>query len=255
MKYYDFFVPMGSFCSTSYHLRHNDLQTEAYPLDWVGVWKIKQAAELIASNFEGFFLQENLKFENVNGNHNAYTDTKNNIPFFHCIDKDLPFDEGYLKAKDMFDRRIERLNERISQARKVLFVYAINEPISHEEALEALDILKSKYPNKQVDILVLDLKPDYQETQYEDVSKNITFAKMRFDWNKDSYSGRKEGFAEIFANYQIASLRKRIKYFTGKFLAYVKRLIVSLICCFIPSKEGRKKLRKRLKTNKILFDK
>lgn len=255
MKYYDFFVPMGSFCSTSYHLRHNDLQTEAYPLDWVIIWKIKQAAELITSNFEGFFLQENLEFKEVSGNHNSYTDTKNNIVFLHCIDKDLPFNEGYLKAKDTFNRRIERLYERINQARKVLFVYAINESISHEEALDAYDILKNKYPYKQFDLLVLDLKPDYKDTKYEDVSPNIIFAKMRFDWYKDTYTGRKEGFAEIFANYQIASVKKRTQYLCSKFINYIKRLIVSLICCFIPSKDARKKLRRKFKTDKLLFDK
>ncbi len=255
MKYYDFFVPMGAFCATSYHLRHNDLQTEAYPLDWVGVWKIKQAAELITSGFDGFFIKENLKYENTNGNHSAYTDTKNNFAFFHCIDKNLPFDEGYIKAKDMFDRRIERITDRISKAKKLLFVYANNEAVSHEESLEAYDILKAKYPDKNIDLLVMDLKLDYKGVEYTELSKNVTFIKMEFDLANDLYSGRKEVFTEIFSNYQIASLSKRIKYFFSKIVSRIKRIIISLICCFIPSKAARKSFRRKLKTDKLLFDK
>lgn len=254
MKYYDLFVPFGAFCATSYHLRRRNLQTEALPLDWVGVWKITQSAKLITSKFDGFFLKENLVFKNVNGTHNAYMDEKNNMAFFHCIDKDLPFDDGYAKAKDMFERRINRVCERIEKAKSVLFVFANNETVTPEESEEALKILKARYPNKKIDLLVLDLKKDYKGIEYQQVNKNVLFVKMEFDLEHDLYSGKKESFDELYRNYQISSWKKRLKNFADKIIFNIKRLCVSLVCAFIPFKQARRKLRKKLKTNRCLFD-
>lgn len=254
MKYYDLFVPMGAFCATSYHLRQNDLQIEAYPLDWVGVWRITQAAEMLISKFDGFFKKENLVFAHVNGSHNAYMDETNRVAFFHCIDKELPFEEGYAKAKEMFDRRIERLCNRMDAAKSILFVYANNESISENDAKEAYQILKARYPNKKIDLLVFDLKKEYEGIDIKETDKNITFIKMLFDLENDSYSGRKEEFASIYSNYQIASWKNRLKNIATKVIFKTKRIAISLICAVIPSKQIRKNLRKKLKTNHCLFE-
>ncbi len=254
MKYYDLFIPIGAFCATSYHLRRCNLQTEALPFDWLTISNITASVTLIKNKFDGFFQKENLVFLNVNGTHNAYIDKKNNIGFFHCIDKDLPFDEGYAKARAMFDRRINRVFDKIDKAKSILFVYANNEPVSPQEALEAYEILKAIYPSKRIDLLVLDLKKDYKGIEAKEISKNVLFIKMEFVLEHDLYSGRKEAFAEIFQNYQIASWKKRLKNIFDKFIFNMKRISVSLVCMFIPSKQIRKKLRKKLKTNRCVFD-
>ncbi len=254
MKYYDLFVPIGAFCATSYHLRRRNLQIEALPLDWIGVWKVEQAAEMIKTKFDGFFKKENLVFQNVNGTHNAYMDEPNHVAFFHCIDSDLPFEEGYAKAKAMFDRRIQRVCERMDKAKSILFVYANNEEVTPEESARAFGILKANYPNKKINLLVLDLKKDYKGIEYQQVNKNVLFVKMEFDLEHDLYSGRKESFDEVLGNYQIASLEKRLKNIFDKILFNLKRICVSLVCMLIPNKQTRKKLRKKLKTNRCVFD-
>lgn len=166
----------------------------------------------------------------------------------------MPFDEGYAKARAMFDRRINRVFDKIDKAKSILFVYANNEPVSPQEALEAYEILKAIYPSKRIDLLVLDLKKDYKGIEAKEISKNVLFIKMEFVLEHDLYSGRKEAFAEIFQNYQIASWKKRLKNIFDKFIFNMKRISVSLVCMFIPSKQIRKKLRKKLKTNRCVFD-
>ena len=45
MKSYDIILPLGIYCAASYHLRHNNLQVESYPLDWVIIGNVKIGAE------------------------------------------------------------------------------------------------------------------------------------------------------------------------------------------------------------------
>ncbi len=56
MRKYDVVIPLGNFCSASFHLRHNNLQLESYPFDWVGFDNVTIPATLISNGFQNYFI-------------------------------------------------------------------------------------------------------------------------------------------------------------------------------------------------------
>ncbi len=247
MKKYDAAIPLGNFCSASFHLRHNGLQVESYPFDWVGFDSVVIPATLIANGFKDFFVPERLeRVEGENGNHLPYIQYPEHYLFYHCVEKDLPFEEACQKAKAMFERRIARLYEHLEKARNILFLNASNDSVREEEAIEALEILQKKFPGKNIDLIVVDMKPDYHNLEIKELNEHITFAKLNFHNKKNEYSDRKEEFQILLKNRKLASQKEVIRLRLHRKFFALKRVLVNALCCLIPIKKARKAIRKKM---------
>ena len=255
MKNYDIVIPLGIFCAASYHLRRNNLQVESYPFDWMGVETVKTGAEIIANDFKDFFVKEKLvPEEGENGNHIPYVQKPENYLFYHCVDKDLPFDEACAKAKAMFDRRIKRLYENVGKAKNVLFFAAHNHPVKEQDAIDAQAILEKKFPGKNIDLIAVDCKDFYKGVETIHLNKHVDFVKMEFHAGKDIYSDKKEEFAKILSDRRLGSVWQRLGRKWNNVSFKVKRLVVNCLCCLIPVKKWRKSIRRKFDVSTQMFE-
>ena len=255
MKSYDIILPLGTYCAASYHLRHNNLQVESYPLDWVIIGNVKIGAEIIANDFKDFFVKERLvRKDGESGNHIPYVQKPENYSFFHCIDKDLPFDEACAKAKAMFDRRIKRLYENVGKAKNVLFLSAHNQPFKEQDAIDALDILEKKFPEKNIDLIVVDCKDNYKGVETVRINNHIDLIKMEFHTGKDIYSDKQEEFTQILSDRRLGSAWQRMGRKWNNATFKIKRFVVNTLCCLIPNKKWRKSIRRKFDVSTQMFE-
>lgn len=255
MRKYDVAIPLGNFCSASHHLRHNNLQLESYPFDWVGFDNVTIPATLVANGFVNYFVPERLeRVEGENGIHHPYTQYPERYLFYHCVEKDLPFEEAAKKAKAMFERRIQRVYDYIGKAKSVLFMNTSNDPVAEKDAVEAQRILQERFPGKNIDVIVVDMKADYKGMEIKELNKNVTFVRMEFDNKKDLYSDKKEEFKTILKDRHLSSQKELAKSVLHKKLFVFKRAVVNALCCLIPVKKLRKSIRKKMQISTQQFD-
>lgn len=257
MKKYDLFVPLGCFCLPSHCLRMSNLQLAAYPFDWVGTEDVTKFIKYLDNHFQGFFQKENLELVgDVIGNHISYKDTKNDVLFPHCMDKDLPFDEAYDKARATFDRRIERLYQHINQANKILFCNACYKTYKQHDLGDLLQQLRKVFPNKDISLMRINLAPDFDKlVEYKEVSPDILVYNMKYDMAKNIYTDRDKEMAQIMADFGLNPSKKVWLYKLKECGFAIKRFLVNLLCCLVPVKRIRHKIRKKFNISTKFFDK
>lgn len=255
MRYYDLFIPVGSFCAASYHLRRSNLQIEALPFDWIADLTFSKSIDFIASQFEDFFKKENLKFLKIEGPNICCLDTKYDLGFLHHMDCSLPFDDAYKKAKNTLNRRCARLLEKIQKAQSILLVYTENKELNLEIIQSSLSKLQRIYPEKNIDLLIFDLSPEHKYSETYSIGKNITVAKINFELQKDTFSGKAKEFKNVLKNYHQTFNKGIIASTMNIYWNNFRRYFVKIICMFIFNKEKRKVLRKKFHGNNSIFDK
>ncbi len=247
MKKYDLIMPIGSFCATSYHLRRCGLQTQSLPFDWLLDVKIEDAVKFICSNFDDFFVKENLKFRDKLGSHDVYVDRKYGIGFLHFFNENAPFEQEYARVKETFERRTQRAVDYIEKARSILFVYAGREGVDEERALKAFAALKSQYKNKEINILLINLSKDASsKAEIKEIEKGVFWVDLRFNIGTDGHTDYKKEYGYIFSFFTLK--RSKVKEFVEKL--NLKKTAVNVLCLFIPSKSLRKKIRNKTKTSR-----
>lgn len=257
MKKYDLFVPLGCFCLPSHSLRMSKLQFVSYPFDWVGCDDVTKFIDYMDNHFQGFFQKENLELVgDVIGNHISYKDTKNGLLFPHCMDKDLPFDEAYDKARATFDRRIERLYQNIAQAKKILFFNVCYKTYKRHDLTDLLDRLRKMFPDKDISLLRVNLSPDFgDKVEYKEVSPDILVYNVNYDMDKNIYTDRDTEMAQIMADFRMRPSKKAVEYKLNEVGFAIKRFLVNCLCCLVPIKRIRHKIRKKFNISTKFFDK
>lgn len=109
-----------------------------------------------------------------------------------------------VKAK--YDRRIKRFYREIKTAKEILFVwFSRDKKLSDEQLKSALSKLNEKFPNKKIDLLILENNFDMTNKNIEEyqISENITkyiFDNKTFCTNNplDECMGNKELTYKIF---------------------------------------------------------
>lgn len=212
MKSYDIILPLGTYCAASYHLRHNNLQVESYPLDWVIIGNVKIGAEIIANDFKDFFVKERLvRKDGESGNHIPYVQKPENYSFFHCIDKDLT---------DLLDR------------------------------------LRKVFPDKDISLLRVNLSPDFgDKVEYNEVSPDILVYNVNYDMDKNIYTDRDTEMAQIMADFRMRPSKKAVEYKLNEVGFAIKRFLVNCLCCLVPVKRIRHKIRKKFNISTKFFNK
>lgn len=162
---YDFVCSIGSDCGCAGHLVRRRLRRASYPLDWIGTETLgpEGTARLVADDFAGFLLLENLKKsksqptdDHSDKKHEFYLDVKQGIVFAHEFLTGRPAAEVYPAVRAKYDRRIRRFYDSVRQSRATLFVRWSWRECPTEDALrQTVEILRAKFPGRHIDLLAM----------------------------------------------------------------------------------------------------
>lgn len=226
-KKYDFIFSIGEACACTQGLRKSDLQLGSFPFDWMYGGNFSVRIDVFLNHFTQFINKEDLVFLNKTNNEpqnlcDVYQNKKNGLTFNHDFKTNVDFDKMYDEVAAKYSRRIKRLFENIDKAQSLLLVYqeaTITETKLSDDSilLEALDKIKSKYPQKKINILYiasdLSMKPGtYKE--YE-ISENITKVVGNYKEikaNAPAHAVLVKFFKKYYKNYSLnMPLLKRLK--------------------------------------------
>lgn len=194
--YYDLVVSLGQWCMASESLRRCHLQKESMPFDWSGgiIPKIcgkgglEVKVNLICNHFQDYLNLEDLENRGPDKDdltHYWVVNTKTGLQYRHDFPNNIDISESYLEISNKYNRRIERLYNKIDENNKILFVFISDETEWNNDYLyKQAKKLINFFSNKKIDILYIiqdDLDPlDFHQTK---LMSNVT----RIDMNV-SYS-------------------------------------------------------------------
>lgn len=223
-KTYDLIFSIGQACSCTEALRAFGLQKFSYPFDWLYGTDFTGRVNILTSNFEHFLDIEDLKHIGERTSPQPcylYENTKTNLVFNHDFPLNIPLSESYQKAKSKYERRIKRLLNLISKAKKVLIVYmelpGKADTIEDDTIfLEAHKKISQAFKTTEFDILYLADSSNLQadEIQIKEINENIT--KLVLDYKNKSTSAPENSadmniLEKVFSDYQLKNFFNRKK--------------------------------------------
>lgn len=242
---YNLFVSLGEDCACTSYLRDCKLQFASFPFDWLTHASFEKRIELVCNNFKDFLNFNdlyNLNFEkNPDIHFDSYGNKSTDFYHYHDFAPGVPLDESYPDVKAKYDRRIKRFYREIKTAKEILFVwFSRDKKLSDEQLKSALSKLNEKFPNKKIDLLILENNFEMTNKNIEEyqISENITkyiFDNKTFCTNNplDECMGNKELTYKIFNKYAIKlSIIKSCS-------IIIKKIFLNLI----PSRKLRNKIR------------
>lgn len=250
MKYiYDLIFGMGDNCEASLMLRENGLQICSFPFDWLANSKLGENLDILTNKFNNFFNKEDLVYVqqiNTPEQYNIeYRNKRTNLSFKHDFPVENTFDEQYPICRKKYNRRCERLLNKIYKSKKVLIVFRTSKQVKTEDIISEIrsrkDKIQTTFPDTHIDYLYL-INSNNKYT-FEDKSLNlkiisdnlsvenkiIKFFNIRIRYKK--YNSKK-----ILKNYK---LRKTISDRIKNFIYFSEKFSINLI----PDKDIQKKLR------------
>lgn len=249
MQKFDLFIPLGSFCATSYHLRQAGLQAESLPFDWVSPVNLNVAVKLLKNHFENFLILEELKFIKHENFHSVLCN-QYGIKFYHDFSSENILDD-FPAVREKYNRRINRLYGKIKSSKSILFIH-----LDHGQGepditfiLKMWKDLLELFPHKRIKILFIHLIDGKKGFEYVYKSSKVDVVKMEFATNPDpadDWKGNSEVFNQFYTKYRLAYR----SFFVRKINALQYKMI-KLFCCLIPSKKIRKQLREKYKRIKF----
>ena len=222
---FDFVFSLGAGCSCSMMLREKGLQLASFPLDWVGTpdfgaaGDIRVKAELVANNFGGWFLEENLERapQYDSPKFVSYLDRGTGLYFTHDFAHGADIHREHPAAIAKYARRIERFRKLLSGARRVLAVW-INDPrvpgeVGEADVTHCLGVLRRAYPKAEFKIVVVNCA---RGVKPEDMRVNIGegFECYAFDYRavtegEPTWDVRTELFAPLLERFAVRDYRTR----------------------------------------------
>lgn len=242
-KEYDIVFSIGEACSCSSSLRASDLQEASYPLDWVFGEDFIGRCKILASEFRDYINKEDLEYTYSERSIKckAYHNKLNDLTFNHDFLENVPFDEMYDKVFEKYQRRINRVLDKIKNSKKILIVYietpVLNhEIISDEDIIRGVDIVLNKFKKEDntIDFLYMqNTKGEYKEKL---IKENIL--KIECDY-KDHNSD-----IDFVVDFKVLKkvLKNLYKLKVPRFY-YFNKKIKKFLVNFVPKKALRHKLR------------
>lgn len=240
-KQFDIIIPFGSRCISSMKLRANNLQYESFPFDWLYHANLDIVTKLITSNFSRFLEKENMQPTHNKDAIAEHLDTSNGISFIHDFENhDL--DACFPKVKERYNRRIARMYQHINKAKNIMLIHSNYDDVSDEKLLEAFNKISSQYPQKNITLVYAQINT-YAGVN---VKHQINDKLIKFSLY-DADNDFNEAYRYLFSNYNLSLVTKLKTYFPNllyKLKKVVKsRAVIKFICCFIPFKKQRQKMR------------
>lgn len=161
-EYFDVVIPLGYNCTPTNSIREGRLRSASYPFDW-NYTSMEKIIECFTNNFKTFFLKENMERAKWYSGKPAYEkginshygdcrgEEKAKIIYVHDGSYlELMNNENiYLKHKEKYHRRINRLFDVMNSGKRILFIRYENSNNDYQQLInmiELKDIIKSKYP-------------------------------------------------------------------------------------------------------------
>ncbi len=167
---FDLILSLGGVCSCTQMLRRANLQVNSYPLDWVSGGNIAQRVNLFLSGFDSFLNMGDLEKigEASSTGCDVYFNNRTQLRLPHDFAFGRPLEETYPGVNEKYQRRIQRLAEKVESASSILFVY-MEPPLtdlphpSNDEIASAFRKIREKYPDKDVKLCYITYNPDMQQ--------------------------------------------------------------------------------------------
>lgn len=256
---YDLAIPLGEACSATETLREAGLQYLSFPYDWLANAEVDTErakhdlvtrAKTVANRFPAWIKKENLSFlaSTPQNRKDVYIDKNLGLIFNHDFLSGVPFDEMFEKVKSRYQKRITRLLELLTGAKRVLLVRIERPaeklltplPVSLDDCREARRVLAAAYPHATFDLILFAFErgraeKDMLVEEIEPGLRRITFDYHNYAPGFLEYAVRVDKTAEIVKRYasvvdyrtdeEKAAYRKlRLKKRLNKFLKPFKRL-------------------------------
>ena len=165
---YDFIFSIGENCFCADILNKNNLRTVSSPFDWLTpnreYSKINMISNLqiINNKFKDFLIKDNFIYLGDSVKDGVKMYLNNNAKLFHNHDFFIEnkFEDEYIKVKDTYSKRIERLLNELKSDKKILMVYIehyklYNNDFYINELIDLLDAIRKTYNNENIDLLYM----------------------------------------------------------------------------------------------------
>lgn len=196
----DVVLSVGANCRTAHNIRTHQLSNFAYPLEWVGRYKLKAAYNSFAKDFKDFFLNVKILKE-FDAAYFDVMDLTNEIYSIHLFLKNKDIQEQSKEINSQAIKRWLRLKEKIINIKDVVFAYngadSIEEIATFLKSVNNLFGLEKNYyfiqvkhdENKkwnEIEIYQYEIAKNLKFYQYIGNDANITDNKS-YDWCGNSF--------------------------------------------------------------------
>ena len=165
---YDFIFSIGENCFCANILNKNNLRTTSSPFDWLtpnrdySKTNMISNLQIINDKFKDFLIKDNFIYIGDSVKYGVKIYLNNNAKLFHNHDFFIgnEFEEDYIKMKDTYLKRIERLLNELKSDKKILMAYIehyklYNNDFYINELIDLLDAIRKTYNNENIDLLYI----------------------------------------------------------------------------------------------------
>ena len=162
---YDCIFSMGYSCFVPTVLKEAGLRLFSGPFDWMYGVPFDQRFNIFINRFDKYFEKEDLVYTGLNPENNCATfkNTRTGLIYNHDFVQDLDFETEYQAIRTKYDRRINRILDKIENGKRALLVYAeTNNPtISMPPPARLQEMLKlaNKKYNDKIDLIYIQHDP------------------------------------------------------------------------------------------------
>lgn len=165
---YDFIFSIGENCFCADILNKNKLRITSSPFDWLtpnrdySKTNMISNLQIINNKFKDFLIKDNFIYIGDSVKDGVKMYLNNNAKLFHNHDFFIgnEFEEDYIKMKDTYLKRIERLLNELKSDKKILMVYIEyyrlhNNYFNINELIDLLNAIRKTYNNENIDLLYI----------------------------------------------------------------------------------------------------
>ena len=165
---YDFIFSIGENCFCADILNKNKLRITSSPFDWLTPNRdyckenIISNLNIINNKFKDFLRKDDFIYLGDAKESGVKIYLNNNAKLFHNHDFFIgnEFEEDYIKMKDTYLKRIERLLNELKSDKKILMAYIehyklYNNDFYINELIDLLDAIRKTYNNENIDLLYI----------------------------------------------------------------------------------------------------
>ena len=165
---YDFIFSIGENCFCADILNKNKLRITSSPFDWLtpnrdySKTNMISNLQIINNKFKDFLIKDNFIYigDSVKDGVKMYLNNNTNLFYNHDFFIDNKFEDDYIKMKETYQRRIERLLTELESDKKNLMVYIEyyrlhNNYFNINELIDLLNAIRKTYNNENIDLLYI----------------------------------------------------------------------------------------------------
>lgn len=168
---YDLIVSLGGNCYVAKQLQHRGMRPFSLPLDWTLMDSpsvLEHLPELIRSHFSGFCVYENMmEFappeREGRGMTYKFKDCRTGFKFVHHFHAPLSDASAFARSREVIERRIRRLYEKVAAASNALFVIETSFPFDESVLYRIYNALAEVFPGVDADLFAMQFHHPQQD--------------------------------------------------------------------------------------------